>query len=206
MTLASATQMPPTTRSRRTWSSAPRRAWASKPPPTNEFGDQVALNTTNGTNLVSMTVDFQSYGCSDSGHWNTADCQTTDFGGDLHRPRVGPSGEITVKHLRPGNPITLLATSTNTIRNPVPAVGSARLTCPARRDALKRFRPCLREVRLLASPYRSRSPSMDGADFPSKVVWTVQFNTTHAGYAPIIQLKLRATPTRGAATTRSTSE
>ncbi len=32
----------------------------------NEFGDEVALSTAGGTNLASMSVDFQSYGCSDS--------------------------------------------------------------------------------------------------------------------------------------------
>ncbi len=31
----------------------------------DEFGDKVTLDTTGGTNLVSMTVDFQSYGCGD---------------------------------------------------------------------------------------------------------------------------------------------
>jgi hypothetical protein len=36
---------------------------------TREFGDEVVLDTTNGTTLEALTVDFQSYGCSDSGHW-----------------------------------------------------------------------------------------------------------------------------------------
>ena len=34
-----------------------------------EFGDEVVLNTTTG-NITSLTVDFQSYACSTSGHWN----------------------------------------------------------------------------------------------------------------------------------------
>ena len=43
----------------------------------NEFGDKVMLDTSGGSDIHSMSVDFQSYGCGDSGRWYTADCKTT---------------------------------------------------------------------------------------------------------------------------------
>jgi hypothetical protein len=48
-----------------------------------EFGDEVELNLSNGTTLKSMTVDFQSYACETSGHWNkgvTEPCVTKNNG------------------------------------------------------------------------------------------------------------------------------
>ena len=44
-------------------------------PGTSEFGNGVSVS--GGSNIESLTVDFQSYGCGDSGHWNTEDCVTT---------------------------------------------------------------------------------------------------------------------------------
>ena len=61
---------------------------------TNEFGDQVVLDPPTGT-IKSLMVQFQSYGCSVSGHWNTGDCLTsggaTTFTHDITANLYDPS-------------------------------------------------------------------------------------------------------------------
>ena len=68
----------------------------------NEFGDEVTLNASGGTNLESMTVDFQSFGCRESGHWNPGDCVTTNFGtGMFIVPEWANSAGITANIYNP---------------------------------------------------------------------------------------------------------
>ena len=84
----------------------------------------MTLNTTGGTKLVSMTVDFQSYGCETSGHWNTGNCLTPAVAGTFTVP-----GGITAKiySVVGGNLGPVIATS-NVLNpnNSVQAVGDFR--------------------------------------------------------------------------------
>ena len=96
------------------YSNLPRDFSKCAPPPsfgfeahpgTSEFGNGVSVS--GGSNIKSLTVDFQSYGCSDDGHWNTGDCATTPGetfgipanGGDpagitAHLYAVGANGSV----------------------------------------------------------------------------------------------------------------
>jgi hypothetical protein len=152
----------------------------------NEFGDRVTLNTTGGTKLVSMTVDFQSYGCESSGHWNTGNCVTPAVAGTFTVP-----GGITAKIY---NGTTLAPIATSNVLNPnIPFRPSAisDVNCPnapADPNALNsRFKDAVSGqcVYSLSVPLTFTFPA--GTTFSSgqDVVWTVQFNTTHAGYNPI---------------------
>lgn len=146
----------------------------------NEFGDQVTLNTSGG--IKSMTVDFQSFGCSESGHWDTGDCVTTNFGADTFTiPASGPdSAGITASIYDPSDLVNPIATSTNT--DPIPYRPSADVNCTGA-DAGKWFDPvsgaCNNSVSV------PLTFTFAGEAVPSTVVWTVKFNTSHEGYHPI---------------------
>ena len=68
------------------YSSIPKDVTSCSPPSeafeatsTREFGDEVVVNPATG-HITSLTVDFQSYGCGDGGHWylgQTDPCKTT---------------------------------------------------------------------------------------------------------------------------------
>ncbi len=155
----------------------------------NEFGDRVTLNTAGGTKLVSMTVDFQSYGCETSGHWNTGNCLTPAAAGTFTVP-----GGITAKiySVVGGNLGPAIATS-NVLNPAIPfrpsAISDASCpNAPADPSALNsRFKDAVSGqcVYSLSVPLTFTFPA--GTTFTSgqEVVWTVQFNTTHAGYSPI---------------------
>jgi hypothetical protein len=121
-------------------------------------------------------VNFQSFGCSDSGHWNTADCQST-AGETFTVP-----GGITASIYDPNNSMALLATSTNT--DPIPYRPSADNVNCMGADAGKWFDPvsgaCNNSVSV---PLTFTFPGAQ--TLPSEVVWTVKFNTSHEGYYPI---------------------
>ena len=80
-----------------------------------------------------MTVDFQSFGCSESGHWNTGDCVTTNFGADTFTiPAIEP---ITASIYDPRLHLTTpIATSTITRCNPVTGRRRTRRELHERRD------------------------------------------------------------------------
>jgi hypothetical protein len=162
---------------------------------TAEFGDEVMLGK--GGNLQSMTVDFQSYGCSDSGDWNlgaTAPCVTTGT------PTFTVPGGITahIYAVNPGSPDTvgqLIATST--INPNIPYRPSADPgNCPGGAIPSQNIEAGSQFRNAAGDCVYSRSVLLDftGFTFPNgahsfsvgeKVIWTVQFNTTHYGYNPI---------------------
>jgi hypothetical protein len=151
----------------------------------NEFGDEVTLNTSGGTKLVSMRVDFQSYGCSESGHWNTSDCMTTNFGTDKFSiPASGtdPAG-ITASIYDPNVSLTA-PIATSTINPNIPYRPSADNVNCTGADAGKWFDAvsgaCNNSVSV---PLTFNFPGTQ--TLPNTVVWTVKFNTSHEGYNPI---------------------
>ena len=136
-----------------------------------------------------MTVDFQSYGCETSGHWNTGNCLTPAVAGTFTVP-----GGITAKiySVVGGNLGPAIATS-NVVNPAIPfrpsAISDANCpNAPADPNALNsRFKDAVSGqcVYSLSVPLTFTFPA--GTTFTSgqEVVWTVQFNTTHAGYSPI---------------------
>jgi hypothetical protein len=152
---------------------------------TNEFGDEVTLDTAGGTKtkMVSMTVDFQSYGCSTSGHWFSGDCVTANFGTDTFQiPASGldPAG-ITASIYDPSDLTNPIATST--VDPHIRYRPSADNVNCTGADAGKWFDPvsgaCNNSVsELITFPFA-------GETVPSTVVWTVKFNTSTEGYTPI---------------------
>jgi hypothetical protein len=87
---------------------------------TSEFGDRVKLDTTAGNKLQSMTVDFQSFGCATSGHWNTA----VDVDGN---PDNDPADGIPDDNLDP-DPCVTDATDPQTFTIPASGGDSAGIT------------------------------------------------------------------------------
>ncbi len=150
----------------------------------NEFGDEVTLETGGGNKIQSMTVDFQSYGCSDSGRWYTADCQTiagetfTIPGGitaKIYDPTIGldPGDEIASATINPAIPFRPSAISDANCPN-----------APGGNPADSRFKDPVSGL----CNYSLSVPltfAFAGQTLPDTVVWTVQFNTTHGGYSPI---------------------
>ena len=171
---------------------------------TNEFGDEVLLDTTSGTKIHSLNVVFNSFGCSTSGHWNTGDCVTTNStidntpgadtftipmsGGDpagltAHIYAMGPSDTVGAE----------IGTATNT--DPIPFRPSAdNVKCtnpgtdatPGDNDTGKWFDPidgnCKNSLAMKIT-FNFSSPITVPSD--SKVIWTVTFNTSTEGYNPI---------------------
>jgi hypothetical protein len=162
----------------------------------NEFGDEVTLNTSHGTKLVSMTVDFQSYGCGDSGKWNGGDtagtpepCMTTT--GETFTIPGGITAKIyasdgttvlaTSNVLNPNIPFRPSADSTN-----CPGVGPAGPQGP--NDSGMRWYDGVSQTckYSLSDPLTFTFPSAPTFTSGQDVIWTVQFNTSHGGYAPIV--------------------
>jgi hypothetical protein len=150
-----------------------------------EFGDRVTLDTTGGTQLVSMTVDFQSYGCSVSGHWNTGDC-VTDAGNTFTIP-----GGITANIYDPNNLSTPIASATINPNIPFrPTVDVLDTDCPnppGSNPVNSRFKDPVSGqcVYSLSVPLTFTFPTGTTFTNGQEVVWTVEFNTTHYGYSPI---------------------
>jgi hypothetical protein len=151
-----------------------------------EFGDRVTLNTAGGTNLVSMTVDFQSYGCETSGHWNTGDCVSSSPAGTFTVPggikaRIYNAADLSLiaesNVLNPNIPFRPSAISDASCPNPPadPNALNSRFMDPVSGQ-------CNYSLSVpLTFTFAPGTTFTNGQD----VVWTVQFNTTHYGYNPI---------------------
>ncbi len=155
--------------------SAPSEAFEGQS--ASEFGDEVGLASTG--NLASLTVDFQSYGCSVSGHWYSGDCVTTPGATFTHSITaniyaVDNSGPVP----QPG---ALLATTTE--NKTIPYRPTASPSCTGV-DAGKWLNPannqCVNSIPQLLTFNFSSAPAL-----PSQVIWTVAFDTTHYGANPI---------------------
>jgi hypothetical protein len=151
---------------------------------TNEFGDAVQLDTFGGTELVSMTVDFQSYGCETSGHWNTANCVSPPSPGTFTVP-----GGITANIYDPNNLSTPIVSSTinpNIPYRPTAVLDTACPNNPPADAANSRFLNGAGQcVYSRSVPLTFTFPAGTTFTNGQEVVWTVEFNTTHYGYTPI---------------------
>jgi len=163
-----------------------------------EFGDEVILNTTTG-HITSLTVDFQSYGCSDSGHWysgTTDPCVTTPGATFTHDITANIYAKSVVGTVPPSIvptrlPGALLGTVTQTFTD-IPFRPSADpVNCPnpggGATAGSQWFNPasgaCLNSISKLLTFNFAGS----GIAVPSdgQVIWTVKFNTTDYGDNPL---------------------
>jgi hypothetical protein len=150
---------------------------------TNEFGDKVTLDTNGGANtkLMSMTVDFQSYGCETSGHWNTANCVSPASPGTFTVPGGITANIYDVSDLI--NPIASSTINPNIPYRPTAVLDTACPNNPPLDAANSRF------LNGAGQCVYSRSVPLTfnfaGQTLPSTVVWTVEFNTSTEGYNPI---------------------
>lgn len=146
---------------------------------TSEFGDHVGLSPSGGE-LQELRVLFNSYGCSDSGHWNTNDCVTTP-GSTFTHPITANIYAVDNSSATP-SPGALLATVTQsqTIRYR-PSADSVNCTGA---DAGKWFNT---QTGMCAYSYPELLTFTfpPGTTLPAEVIWTVAFNTTHFGSVPI---------------------
>ncbi|MEV4415596.1 hypothetical protein [Catellatospora sp. NPDC049609] len=146
---------------------------------TSEFGDQVGLAATGSTDLAQLRVVFASWGCGTSGHWYSDDCVTAP-GATFSHPVT--ANIYAPNATDPNLPGDLLATVTQNfdIRYR-PSADPTRCAGP---EAGMWFNPelgqCEDKIRqLLTFDFPGTQ------HLPSEVIWTVAFNTTHHGYAPI---------------------
>lgn len=139
---------------------------------TNEFGDGVTLAPGTGRTLESLRVDFQSYACETSGHWNTGDCVTANAGATF-------SQVITARIYDANNLVTPLATATQTFD--IPFRPSADPSCA---DPAQWRSTVTGECHFSIGKVLTFDTWAGSLDLPDEVVWTVAFNTTHYGYVP----------------------
>jgi hypothetical protein len=147
---------------------------------TSEFGDKVGLAGA-ARGLVSLNVLFTSYAC-ESGHWYDAACATT--AGDTF------SLPVTANIYDPTVSLTVPLASVTTTQT-MPYRPSADPSCPQIPGGgvagAAWFNPlapsggqCQNSIgKVLTFNFAS------GTTLPDTVVWTVAFNTTHYGAAPI---------------------
>lgn len=153
---------------------------------TSEFGDEVTLGGTART-LVSLTVLFASYGC-ETGHWYGEQPQV-----------IPPEPCVTTPGLTFTHPVTaniydcsstcpgaLLATVTEPLT--IPLRSSADDVRCTGADAGKWFNPISGKCQNSVSVERTFDFTSLSVTLPDNVVWTVAFNTTHYGAAPIGEL------------------
>lgn len=138
----------------------------------SEFGDEVALGGPQ-RGLRSMSVLFSSWGC-ESGNWYSNNCQTTP----------GATFDVPVTYNvyadNGGTRGSLLATATETVQ--IAYRPSASPECVGT-DAGKWYnskdRTCYYGFPQVVEL------SMPSVDLPDTVIWTVSYNTTHHGPAPV---------------------
>ncbi len=149
---------------------------------TTEFGDKVTLDAT-ASALNSMNVDFKSYGCGDSGNWNTADCDNPWWlePGHLHRPR--PDHGEDLPRERPDDADRHVVAQHRP--NPVPALIDTRHelpeqpACAALNSRFMNPTPgCASTPRTVLTFNFSAGTTLTSGQ---GTVWTVSFNTTHYG-------------------------
>lgn len=146
----------------------------------SEFGDMVEAGA--GGEVEEMIVDFQSYGCATSGHWNTGNCKTEAPDPSTFTIPGGITASI-YKENGSGEPV-YPAAATATINPNIPFRPSWDETNCTGENVGKFVGPagvCVNsESVLLHFPFTSGSVSVG-----EKVFWTVHFNTSNAGYPPI---------------------
>ena len=150
---------------------------------TSEFGDEVTLKAGTGRTLDALTVLFASYGC-ESGHWFDGACTTTP-GATFTHPVTANIYSVADCS---GTPCVgaLLATVTSTLT--IPLRPSADNTNCTGSDAGKWFNPVSGKCQNSVSVERTFDFTALTVTLPDNVIWTVAFNTTHYGAAPIGEL------------------
>jgi hypothetical protein len=136
---------------------------------TNEFGDEVELGGT-ARSLQSMSVVLSSWGC-ESGTWNGGDCDTTP-GATFDVPLT-----FTVYKSVDGTPGEVLATASDTFT--VQYRPSASDQCGDGRWYNAKDRTCYNGLP------QTVEVDFDGQPLTDTVIWSVAYNTTHSGAAPI---------------------
>jgi hypothetical protein len=167
----------------------------------SEFGNEVGLKSGTGRTLVSLSVDFQSYACETSGHWNgvlndgttPSLCKTADPGATFQWPITANIYAVDNSGSTP-KPGTLLATDTET--QTIPYRPSADPSCPANGGPAVAgaawFNPqavgggaCQNSIgKVLLFNNWTFENGFTGSNLPDNVIWTVAFNTTHYGNSP----------------------
>ena len=140
--------------------------------PAKEFGDQVDLGK-KSRKLDSMSVLLSSWGCETGNYFPTGNCQTTP----------GATFEVPITFtIYDESGVEGLAEKTATITVPYRPSASAKCTGA---DAGKWYnssdRTCYNGLPHLAKVDMSGL----GVTLPEQVIWSVQYNTTSSGYAPL---------------------
>jgi len=133
------------------------------------LGDEVALGGS-ARGLQSMSVLLSSWGC-ESGNWYAGDCATTP-GATFDVPLT-----FTVYADNAGTPGAALATRTSTVA--IAYRPSASTKCTDGRWYNTKDKTCYNGLP------QTVTMSFSGQTLPAQVIWTVQYNTTHYGPAPI---------------------
>ena len=137
--------------------------------PADEFGDLVGLGG-KARKLSSMSVLFSSWGC-ESGGWSTSDCQTTP----------GSTFQVPITFtIYDATGLTVLAQRVVAVT--VPYRPSASAQCADGKWYNSKDRTCYNGFPQLVTVDMSQ---LGAAALPDQVVWSVQYNTTTSGYAPI---------------------
>jgi hypothetical protein len=152
----------------------------------NEFGDEVELESPGV--LRSLTVLFASFGCSDSGHWNTGDCVT--MSGATFTVPGGITARIYDPTISLTTPIATATANPDIVFRP-----TADNTNCTGADVGKWYNPvsqlCQNSISQLVT-FINWVPA--GIVLPARVIWTVAFNTTHEGYTPIGDMTCSGSP------------
>jgi hypothetical protein len=137
----------------------------------SEFGDEVDLGG-NGRSLQSVSVLLSSWGCED-GSWTGGDCRTTP-GSTFDVPLT-----FTVYPEVDGAPGPVLSQQTATFH--IAYRPSASANCAGGRWYNAKDRTCYNGFPQVVSI------NMPAAQLPDRVFWSVSFNTTHHGPAPLTE-------------------
>jgi hypothetical protein len=147
----------------------------------SEFGDEVLL-TTAGAHLVSVRVIMSSWGCQ-SGTWFGDDCLTA----------TGASFSLPITlNIYAGNtgpaPGALLATQSRTFNIAYrPSSNSIKCTGVSQGEWWSKASNTCYNGHAQAIVFAFPSTKNARITLPQDVVWTIAYNTTHYGYAPIGQ-------------------
>jgi hypothetical protein len=162
----------------------------------NEFGDSVTLSGAART-LNSLNVDFQSFACQ-SGQWNAAVSNCASAAGAAFTHPI--TANIYAVADCSGNPCpgSLLATS-GPVNQTIPYRPSADSTCPANAGGAPAgaawFNPlapgggtCQNSIGKVLTF------NFPAITLPNQVIWTVAFNTSTSGYAPMAPQPCQSDP------------
>jgi hypothetical protein len=141
---------------------------------TKEFGDEVGLGGRART-LDSMSVVMSSWGCEDGG-WTTRDC-VTSRGATFDVPLT-----FTIYADNAGAPGAVLATRTKTV-----AVHYRPSASPKCTDANDGKWYSDKDHTCYNGFAQTVEMNLPDVTLPDQVIWTVKYNTSHFGPAPIGQ-------------------